>query len=287
MSPSEMHAFEKAMMSDPFLADALEGFQTSDATLADKHLSEINHKVSSKKDEAKVVGMSSSAKWIRVAAMFIVLVGAGLITYYILNKPQENTTIAAIESQPSLPVDSISATDQSTSLQAAPLNATNDHPTTSSPVLKNDIPMADGAVAAAPLASKRSAAETEESALSDTSVQIQALDARKMATTASAPKISDETSANQNSTAQPKDGWVKFQAYVDKEVDQAKEKNSALTAMKVELEFSVDKEGNVADIKILSASNTEVAKVAADILRKSPRWTPLANNARARIVINF
>jgi outer membrane biosynthesis protein TonB len=57
--------------------------------------------------------------------------------------------------------------------------------------------------------------------------------------------------------------------------------------MKVELEFSVDKEGNVADIKILSASNTEVAKVAADILRKSPRWTPLANNARARIVINF
>jgi hypothetical protein len=231
--------------------------------------------------------MNSSAKWIRVAAMFIVLVGAGLITYYILNKPQENTTIAAIENQPSLPVDSISATDQSTSLQAAPLNATNEHATTSSPVLKNDIPMAEGAVAAAPLASKRSTAEIEESALSDTSVQIQALDARKMATTASAPKISDETSANQNSTAQPKDGWVKFQAYVDKEVDQAKEKNSALTAMKVELEFSVDKEGNVADIKILSASNTEVAKVAADILRKSPRWTPLANNARARIAISF
>ena len=27
MSPQEMHEFEKALMNDPFLADALEGFR--------------------------------------------------------------------------------------------------------------------------------------------------------------------------------------------------------------------------------------------------------------------
>jgi hypothetical protein len=38
MSPSEMHAFEKAMMSDPFLADALEGLQASNSALANEFI---------------------------------------------------------------------------------------------------------------------------------------------------------------------------------------------------------------------------------------------------------
>ncbi|MEJ7681369.1 MAG: hypothetical protein WKG06_26665 [Segetibacter sp.] len=41
MTPQEMHDFEKALMNDPFLAEALEGFSSSDVAVAEKHLSEI------------------------------------------------------------------------------------------------------------------------------------------------------------------------------------------------------------------------------------------------------
>ena len=303
MSSAEMHAFEKAMMSDPFLADALEGFQASDAALSNQHLAEINQQIRPKKDGAKVVGLTTSAKWLRIAAMFIVLIGAGFITYRILNKPGDSTEIAAVQNQPTLPVDSIGATEETLAQQTSPGKAANDNTNASSPVMKEDI-RAQGAVATAPPAVESSTGEVAGLALVDTARQIHSLDARTGSATTSASKELNEVVVQQRavasaprefsadlqkkrSAAPAKDGWVKFQAYIDKEVNLAKEKNNALNAMQVELEFSVDDNGNIADIKVLSASNTEVAKVAVEILKKSPRWAPLANNPKAKIVVNF
>jgi hypothetical protein len=305
MSTAEMHTFEKAMMSDPFLADALEGFQETDATLAEQHLSEINRKIKPKKNNAKVVGLTTSAKWLRIAAMFIVLTGAGFITYRVLDKPGESTEIAAVQNHPTLPVDSISATEETLAQQTAPGKAANGNANAnaSSPVDKEDI-TAQGVIAAAPPAVESSTGEAAGLALVDTAKQIQSSDASIASVTASAPKDLNQVVAQKRSAAPASrefsadlqkrrsaapagDGWVKFQAYIDKEVNLAKERNNALNAMQVELEFSVDDNGNIADIKVISASNTEVAKVAVDILKKSPRWAPLANNPKAKIVVNF
>src|SRR4051812_20998667 len=85
MSNEEMHAFEKASMEDPFLADALEGYMDADESVASQHLSNISEKISGKQktnEQAVIVPMQrkSFAMW-RVAAMLIVIAGAGLITY--------------------------------------------------------------------------------------------------------------------------------------------------------------------------------------------------------------
>jgi hypothetical protein len=104
MSKEEMHAFEKASMEDPFLADALEGYMEADMALAEEHLGNIAEKINDaadQKEKAVVVTMpkKSFAMW-RVAAMIIVIAGAGLLTYNILNKkeiaPGPDGTIANI-----------------------------------------------------------------------------------------------------------------------------------------------------------------------------------------------
>ncbi|MES1218839.1 MAG: carboxypeptidase-like regulatory domain-containing protein [Bacteroidota bacterium] len=84
MTAMEMHALEKAALDDPFLADALEGYisvpvnQSEDISILEKKLDErIN-----KKEKAKVVPLKNSKlPWLRIAALFIVIAGAGLITY--------------------------------------------------------------------------------------------------------------------------------------------------------------------------------------------------------------
>ncbi|HEX6913912.1 MAG TPA: carboxypeptidase-like regulatory domain-containing protein, partial [Chitinophagaceae bacterium] len=90
MSREEMHAFEKASMEDPFLADALEGYMEADMDLADRHLTELSKRVSAAGEADRkgvVVSMPKRSFGIwRVAAMIIVIAGAGLLTYRLFEK---------------------------------------------------------------------------------------------------------------------------------------------------------------------------------------------------------
>ncbi len=114
MSRDEMHAFEKASMEDPFLSDALEGYMEADMHVADEHLNNISDRVQQKeekKEQAVVVSMPKRgfAMW-RVAAMVIVIAGAGLITYKILDKDKIDTgtnpgTIAKVEPTETKPTE--------------------------------------------------------------------------------------------------------------------------------------------------------------------------------------
>jgi hypothetical protein len=284
MSPAEMHAFEKEMMSDPFLADALEGFQQSDANVSTQHLTEIKKEINPKKEEAKVVGFGATTKWLRIAAIFLVLAGAGAVTYNIFDKG-ETTELAANEKSTSLEVDSFSAAEKPLAQQQGlPGKAANDNTIKSSPVIKDMQPEQNES---APLAMSKKALDTNSLAMMDTTNQRQAAGLDEVTISAARAPKEMMKDARTNTSTQPKEGWVHFQTYVDKEVNKAKEKNSTYAGNKVELEFGIDNEGNATDIKIIKTSNPEVAKVATEILRKSPRWTPSANNAKARIVINF
>ena len=57
MSAKEMHAFEQAMMVDPFLADAVDGVSNSDEALTDHHLEQIKASIVGEKEKAKVKGV--------------------------------------------------------------------------------------------------------------------------------------------------------------------------------------------------------------------------------------
>src|SRR5215210_1130391 len=87
MTPQEMHNFEKALMNDSFLADALEGYLLSDAALAGKHLSDIESQLNGRKEKVKVVAMPvQKTGWWRVAAFVVTVVTGGILTYSLLTK---------------------------------------------------------------------------------------------------------------------------------------------------------------------------------------------------------
>src|SRR4051812_35075623 len=86
MSEPEMHQFETALMNDPFLADALEGFSSADEAETTQHLAAIERSVTGNQPGAKVVALPvQKTRWWRVAAVVIAIVAAGGLTYSLIN----------------------------------------------------------------------------------------------------------------------------------------------------------------------------------------------------------
>jgi hypothetical protein len=86
LSTKERHALEKAALDDPFLADALEGYAISNVD-ATRDISELQNRLTERtrkeKEEAvPVVAMKkTSFSWWKVAAMIVLIAGAGLVVY--------------------------------------------------------------------------------------------------------------------------------------------------------------------------------------------------------------
>lgn len=74
-----MHAFEKAMMDDPMLSDAVEGYMQQPHS-AKKELSAIEQQV--KENSGKVV-KGSFRQWMRIAAVLLVLLSTSVVLYRI------------------------------------------------------------------------------------------------------------------------------------------------------------------------------------------------------------
>lgn len=126
MSAKERHVLEKAALDDPFLADALEGYDHATATI-NEDLAELRNRLDNRTGKAEtspVLPVSkSSFTWWKVAAMIVVVIGAGLLVYNlgINNKSKElaqaenkspvSTTVkdSAVESGPSAGVTSNTA----------------------------------------------------------------------------------------------------------------------------------------------------------------------------------
>ena len=107
MTKGEMHAFEIAMMDDPFLADALEGYRDADQQISALHLTEIENNIKTQKAPPAILPLTQKANnWWRVAAIFLVVIGAGSIYYFSLLSKHTSTDLAATNSLVQL-VDSI------------------------------------------------------------------------------------------------------------------------------------------------------------------------------------
>lgn len=76
-------------------------------------------------------------------------------------------------------------------------------------------------------------------------------------------------------------GEAKWNAYVKREVernlDELTEDGQAGTC---EVQFIVDKEGNVSNVEALTMKGSVLAKVATDAIKKGPKWTPAIQNGR-------
>ena len=86
MSPKERNALEKAALDDPLLADALEGYaQVADNMHED--LADLRKRLENRARKTLVVPVSDSKtsySWWKVAAMIVVIIGAGLLVYQLV-----------------------------------------------------------------------------------------------------------------------------------------------------------------------------------------------------------
>ena len=94
MPANEMHALEKAAAEDPFLSDALDGYVNAPDFKAD--ILELKARLEEKKKKKNVFSISSITenKWWRIAALFIVIAGVGVLFYRInfINKEDSLAT---------------------------------------------------------------------------------------------------------------------------------------------------------------------------------------------------
>ncbi|MEO7925056.1 MAG: carboxypeptidase-like regulatory domain-containing protein [Chitinophagaceae bacterium] len=117
LSTKEMHAMEKAALDDPFLADALEGYAVAGVN-ASADISGLREKLANRIEGARVIPMERtqgpSYRWLRVAAMIIFVVGAGLLVYQFgFNKKSDDIAQADTKK-----IETVRATD--TSVAASP-----------------------------------------------------------------------------------------------------------------------------------------------------------------------
>jgi hypothetical protein len=111
MSSQEMHEFEKALMKDPFLADAVEGYSSGNLLLAEKHLANLEMRLMADREQAKVVQIPAQKNaWWKVAAIVFVVVTVGTITFSVVNtnfSSTENAIAVSGSNSASIEKDSI------------------------------------------------------------------------------------------------------------------------------------------------------------------------------------
>lgn len=118
LTPAEMHALEKAALQDPFLADAIEGYQEADPALAAQHLAGIRQQLSAAPAAIRSIPQHSPARWWRVAAAVLLVAGGAAAGWMIWNRDVHTKELA-----------------QTTTLQSAPA------PTSADTVNNNRAPL--------------------------------------------------------------------------------------------------------------------------------------------------
>ena len=99
LSPAEMHTLEKAALDDPFLAEALEGFEAMQNDDLHPALTHLHTKFSTNKT-GRIVPLPSSKRFIlwKIAAAVLIIVSGLAITYLFTNK--ETATDQSVSSSP-------------------------------------------------------------------------------------------------------------------------------------------------------------------------------------------
>lgn len=98
MTGPEMHAFEKAMLDDPFLADAFEGYANSNMEETKQQVAWIEQSIHQTKTAAPVrVLASRNNGWWKVAAVVLVFAGAGALLFTQNKNSTADSTVAKLE----------------------------------------------------------------------------------------------------------------------------------------------------------------------------------------------
>ncbi|MFT3750559.1 MAG: carboxypeptidase-like regulatory domain-containing protein [Agriterribacter sp.] len=91
MTPAEMHAFEKASLEDPFLAEALEGYTGTPVASIPADIKALKERLEKRDEPVKIIPLYKRISWVAAAAVFILL---GATATWIWLKPSAENSIA-------------------------------------------------------------------------------------------------------------------------------------------------------------------------------------------------
>jgi hypothetical protein len=151
LSPAEMHALEKAALSDPFLADAIEGYGTQSLRQSQSDLTAIREMIAGhKEEEARIITLPRKPiRWQMIAAVLI-LVCATSIVFLLNQRPDDITTVAATSTQKNIAIpapDSTTSANETTPLAATNLRSSQKSPDRTTPPAASAPASADMAMA--------------------------------------------------------------------------------------------------------------------------------------------
>jgi outer membrane biosynthesis protein TonB len=100
MSPAQMHALEKAALSDPFLADALEGMEMHGSAKFDADVGELRARLTAKGKSRSAALASVGSLWWKIAAVLIIVItGVAIIIFTGEKNQTTQNEIAKAESK--------------------------------------------------------------------------------------------------------------------------------------------------------------------------------------------
>jgi len=287
MNASEMHAFEKAALSDSFLAEAVDGYREINATEAANRLQQIETAILSNQEKTKVVSMPTATKkhyW-RVAASVIVLIGIGGITFQLLNKKSTENSIAKTE----INKPQINNNNQATITQPPAINKEEEQKNVAAhkPSSKNIEAKKEPVIA--------SAENTKPSVLKDNklsekkeSVAMLKADSLQPTTASkenvSAPQTLSETvvaSMMKNASAKsyssqkryelmPEDGWDNYKNYLRKILSE----NFKTDEFKgtIELAILINNSGKVEEVTVNQSPNQKINNTIIKAVKEGGNW---------------
>ena len=92
LSPQQMHAMEKAALDDPFLAEAMEGYEAMKGKEWNSTLVALREEVAAKGAVAKVIPLHrSKSNWWKAAAAILIIGGGATFTILFNNTKKEET----------------------------------------------------------------------------------------------------------------------------------------------------------------------------------------------------
>lgn len=115
LTPAERHALEKKALSDPFLADALEGAEKIDATIFSKDVDELNK---------NIAGQKSKVFWMwpmRIAAGVAILIASTYLVWQAFESQQEIKQLAFEQKETVSPQPTIADSSTTEDLSSEPV----------------------------------------------------------------------------------------------------------------------------------------------------------------------
>lgn len=124
LSPLQMNAMEKAALDDPFLAEAIEGYEGMPAGEWEAALAAAKQEFAEKESGAKIIAIPRrKTNWLKIAAAVVLIAGTATTGYLFFNK-KETVQIAKADPAtiPSAPVTIVPETSAVTVSPAVPEN---------------------------------------------------------------------------------------------------------------------------------------------------------------------